>query len=104
MKRVLLIILLISFSFISCRKERTSLIPAVITGFDERKCMCCGGLMISPKNNPAPYAEPFYLVANNPSEFGITDQSQFPIYIEIDWKVDTSGCPGKIRITKFRRR
>lgn len=105
MKQLLIIlIVLMAAGLTSCKKEKLSLIPAVITGYDMRKCMCCGGLMINFQNDTTPYSGNFYLVANDPAEFGIDINSSFPVYVEVDWKVDTSGCPGKIRITQLKKR
>jgi hypothetical protein len=61
------------------RAEPEYLNDAVITGFDGRKCMCCGGLIINFNHEIKSYAGEFYLLENLPSEMGIDDSTKFPM-------------------------
>ena len=101
-----LLVAVISLSAISCDKsgqcsEGNELTKAIITGYDLRKCSCCGGLMITFSSNPQPNIAAFNLIANDPSEFGINQQTQFPVYISVNYK-KLDGCGDKVMITKFR--
>ena len=80
----------------------------IITGFDSRMCPCCGGLMINFSGETQPYKGNFYLITNDPSELGITNNSAFPIRIKVDWTQDdvvcTSGAIGNlIKITRYKK-
>ena len=75
---------------------------AIITGFDERACMCCGGLMITFNGETKPYTGDFKLIENS-SDIGISDKASFPIYVKLNWKADTTNPCHRIRITKMVR-
>ena len=92
----MIICLLVS---ISCQKTANTdiLTDAIITGYDLRDCICCGGLMVSFVNNPIPYSGEFYLVNNLPKDSGIDNNSKFPLYVKISWRDNSRVCGG----TKF---
>jgi hypothetical protein len=74
-----------------------------ITGFDMRDCVCCGGLMINFRNEIKSYTGEFYLIDNNPSEFGINDKTKFPVQMMVNWVKDSMKCSNQhIKITKFK--
>jgi hypothetical protein len=78
----------------------------VINGFDETStCDCCGGLKIRFEDDTKPYSAPFYIINNNPADLGITEESRFPCYLNIDWEADVSpGCSTPhIYITRFSK-
>ena len=85
--------------FICCQKTTNTdvLTDAIITGFDLRDCICCGGLMVSFVNNPIPYSGEFYLVNDLPKDSGIDNNTKFPLYVKISWKDNSNVCGG----TKF---
>ena len=100
--KILRLILIVFFLF-SCKKEQNFMNDGVITGYDMRDCVCCGGLMINFNNETSSYIGEYYLIDNNPGEIGISDSSKFPIYISVDWIKDTLTCPQQhIKITKFK--
>jgi len=80
------------FTSTSCNKSNSGtaamgLRDAVITGFDQRLCPCCGGPMINFENNPTPYSGRFYLVENDLSSYGISASSTFPLFVRVEYNV-----------------
>ena len=68
---------LVIFLLYSCQKGVRNA-NAVITGFDQRMCICCGGLMVSFDGEAQPYTGNFKLIENS-NELGISYNEQFPI-------------------------
>ncbi|MFK7925181.1 MAG: hypothetical protein AB8H47_24705 [Bacteroidia bacterium] len=65
---------------------------AIITGYDARRCMCCGGYMITLSDDPEKYAEP-YFQWNAQQEYDELDlEEDFPIYVKIDYTVNPDAC------------
>ncbi|MEP7228717.1 MAG: hypothetical protein ABI691_00615 [Ginsengibacter sp.] len=91
----------------SCQKEITQEVPyinnAIITGYDVRACVCCGGLMITFDGELKPYTGAFRLISNS-ADIGIKQTDTFPIYVKVDWKEDTTNICNHILITKIARR
>jgi hypothetical protein len=87
----------------SCKKEQPYMNDAIITGSDMRMCVCCGGLMITFNGETKPYTGDFKLIENS-ADLGITEKDTFPIYVKVDWKVDTTNICNHIIITRFKRR
>lgn len=84
----------------SCTKDKY-MSKAVITGFDDRMCICCGGLMINFEGETTPYQGDFYNLTNSPAELGIDSTTVFPMHIKADW-IKTNNCNGRvIKITRF---
>jgi hypothetical protein len=95
----------IGFAVVSCKKESNTKYKAVITGFDMRYCACCGGLVINFEGDTSFNSNNYYLIVNKPEEFGITYDSKFPIYVNVDWEKVPNGCLGReIKINKLVRR
>lgn len=89
--------------FISCRRNiSTYKSNAIITGFDKRMCICCGGLMINFNNDPTPYHSDFKLIFNS-TMTGITAKDTFPINVYVEYKIDTTNLCKPIVLTKFVR-
>lgn len=87
---------------LSCNKNKF-MATGAITGFDLRKCGCCGGLMINFDGNTQAYTGDFWLIKNNPAELGIDTATAFPVYIKIDYeRIASCGSP-TIRVTRFAR-
>ncbi|MEL6590020.1 MAG: hypothetical protein AAFQ68_08075 [Bacteroidota bacterium] len=65
----------------------------LITGLDARRCMCCGGYMITLTDNGEPYAEP-YFQWRPPADFDIIDleAADFPIKIQFSYELDEDAC------------
>lgn len=76
---------------------------AIIIGYDLRTCVCCGGLMITFNGETSPYTGDFKLIENS-GDLGVTDKDKFPLYVKVDWKVDTTNVCKHIIITRFARR
>ena len=76
---------------------------AIITGSDARTCVCCGGLMITFNGETRPYTGDFKLIENG-VDLGITEKDTFPVYVKVDWKVDTTNSCNHIIITRIGRR
>lgn len=108
MKRIsviltILIVIAITISS-ACKKEKSYMNSAVITGFDLRTCACCGGLLINFNGDTQSYKGNFFLVSNTASQLGITDSTIFPVYVQVDWVKDTVACMANtITITRFVR-
>jgi len=104
MKRAIVVIALM-FVFLfntSCRKEQPYMNNAIITGADARMCPCCGGLMITFNGETRPYTGDYKLIENS-SDLGITAKDSFPMYVKIDWKVDSTKTCNHIIITRWKR-
>lgn len=101
----LITIILALFFFVnnSCKKEAPYMNDAIITGSDLRTCICCGGLMITFNGEVRPYTGDFKLIDNG-GDLGITEKDSFPIYVKVDWKVDTTNVCNHIIITRVARR
>ena len=107
---VFIILALSFFLIVSCKKgtpyknDGTPYMnDAIITGLDARACICCGGLMITFNGETRPYYGDFRLIGNGGS-IGITGKDRFPIYVRVDWKVDTTNVCNRILITRIARR
>ena len=109
MKSTLIICLglaaIILFTDSSCKKDKTVLINAVITGFDSRGCPCCGGLMITFNGETKPYTGTFFLINNNPADLGISDNQTFPFLVRVDTINNPVKCSANfVNITKLEKR
>ncbi len=103
MKKCMVIIAVMSaLANATCQKEITPDYNAIITGFDSRKCVCCGGLMINFDGETKPYVGNFKLV-DNFADLSISESDKFPIYAKVEWKPDTTNACNHIVITKFKR-
>ncbi|MEM6347265.1 MAG: hypothetical protein AAF927_25470 [Bacteroidota bacterium] len=94
MKRsVLLLSLWGTLLLFSCQSEsvQKAQTEAIITGYDLALCACCGGLMITTGENPEKYGGEFYMLSNE-HDFPDLDRSEFPIYIRMDFTIDTERC------------
>lgn len=104
-----IILLLTLFANNSCKREATSnrgatnTNDAILTGPDQRVCLCCGGMMITFNGETKPYTGEFRQISNV-SDLGITPQDTFPIYVNVDWKEDTTNVCKWIFITRIKRR
>ena len=76
---------------------------AIITGFDARTCICCGGLMITFNGETRAYTGDFKLIENS-DDIRVTDRDRFPFYVKVDWKEDATNVCNHILITRIARR
>ncbi|MEP7110567.1 MAG: hypothetical protein ABI760_21420 [Ferruginibacter sp.] len=100
---VIIVLPIIIFPTSSCKKEQLYLNDAIITGFDARMCACCGGLMITFNGETRPYMGEFRLI-ENVTALGITDNDNFPIYVKVNWRTDTTSVCNHILLTSITRR
>ena len=98
---------ILSLSNLSCEKEG-NLDKGIITGFDNRMCPCCGGLLINFKVETQSYVGEFYLIKNPPEELGINPDTKFPLHVKVRWTQEglepvTCALANLIRVTNIRR-
>jgi hypothetical protein len=94
---VSLLLLLLS----SCSKEKY-MANAIITGYDMRMCACCGGLMLTFSNDPTPLQSDFFLVVNEDVSLDINANTQFPVYIKLDYEL-VNLCAQEVKILRFKK-
>ena len=109
MKHFTLILLAVSLLALpSCKKDNlpdgVHTNDGIITGNDGRMCMTCGGLMLTFSEDPKPYTAPFLLINNEPTDLGISEFGPFPIYVNVDWKGDTTDGRQRITVTRLTRK
>jgi len=99
---LVVVIAIATLTNLGCKKGKTYMNTAVITGFDLRTCACCGGLLLNFNGDTHSYEGNYFLVSNTPSQLGITDSTTFPVYMQVDWVKDTLAClSNTITITRF---
>ena len=97
----------LSISNLSCEKEGKP-DKGIITGFDNRMCPCCGGLLINFKGETQSYVGEFYLIKNTPEELGINPDTKFPLHVKVRWTQEgvhpvTCALANLIRVTSIKR-
>ena len=94
MKRLISIaaVLLMIFSFGNGCKKNNNMEDAILTAYDWRICICCGGLMITFSHDPDPYEEKFYLIRDMPDNISIDSSSDFPIYVKAEYVILQGIC------------
>lgn len=100
MKNILLAIIFVLSILTACKKNiDTSYSDGIITGFDARMCMCCGGYFI--KIDTLQYR--FY---ENPDTNIIkTNGAIFPIFVRLKWKLKDNACmPDLIDVLQMEKR
>lgn len=105
---VFIAMLFLVFTGLSCKKsgsQKNNAVQAVITGYDMRACVCCGGLMINFEGRTTPVVSPdYYQVKNDPASLGISATTVFPVYVDVTWVLEAQpGCGSKgfVRITSI---
>ena len=94
----------LSFLFSSCKKDDKYMSDAIITGYDARMCVCCGGLMITFNGDTQPNHGDFKLIDNS-ADIGINFNESFPIYVQVDWAAVPNKCSDDfIKVTKLKRK
>ena len=94
-----LLVLVISVTILSCKKEPQDEYNGKITGYDLRMCACCGGIFIQ-INNAA------YRFDSLPPKSGIDlAKDTFPIYVVVSWHKKITQCLGdEIILDKIRKK
>lgn len=79
---------------------------AVITGYDMRKCMCCGGWIIEIKDSTFRF---FEFPEGDKDKFNLPsfndNQSNYPINVRVIWKHSPEKCLGdEIIVERIEKR
>jgi hypothetical protein len=93
---IVTVIVLLVFSFcISCRKMPNYMGTATIVGFDFRKAICTGGVYLKIDGHPNSNdpANGLYDIESVPAPYQLSNFTNFPIRIRLDWKINTK-CSG----------
>ncbi len=106
MKRIILL-LFICVVYFSCQKDKGKSFQndGVITCIDARQCPClvgcpcvCGGLLFH-------FIDTVYttdIPLDNPGIFKLASNTQFPVYVKIDWQNTTRCGVTAIKITNYK--
>lgn len=104
MKLLKSIVLLALLMNISCKDNSTDIeihykSNGVITGYDFRECMCCGGMFIEINDST-------YRFWEFPKESNINQNNiEFPLNVSLDWSKKDSACmPDLIDVIRIRKR
>ena len=103
MKKIILLVLLISVTLLSCKKEPQQEYNGKITGYYLRLCACCGGNIIVIGNAT-------YRFLSLPPNSGIdlkndTGKYVIPIYVVVTWHKSDHPCKGdEIIIDAIRKK
>lgn len=94
------LLLLLLLLFQSCTEKYPDIAwqDAIITGFDNRECACCGGLMITLTENPVPYEAPFYQWDKAEDEYKFVDDEGFPIAVQVKFDSLPDHCGNWIEV------
>ena len=85
-------VLVLIFSLHAGCKKNKNYEDAIVTAYDWRICICCGGLMITFTHDPDPYNEKFYLIRDMPGNLSIDSSTDFPVYVRADYQILTGIC------------
>ncbi len=92
---VLISVVLVSLLMLnSCDKEDELLDDAVITGYDYRECLCCGGLIVNFGGSTDTFPDNYFLIRNKPEDTDLGPESDFPVFVHINWSVVKDLCGG----------
>lgn len=99
MKKLFFLTLLIIPILIGCNED-DSMDSGVITGIDVRECSCCGGFFIDIKDSTYRFQT---LPAG--SNIDLINNPNFPINVELNWKMKDTLCLGdEIIVLKISRK
>jgi hypothetical protein len=99
------LIFLIMMVIVACEKNDAFMGAGVLTGYDPRDCACCGGLLINLNSGSSElFTDSTYQVDIVPDNLNIDANSDFPIYIDLDYSKDTKKCGKTIDILRFKRK
>jgi len=72
----------------SCEKNNGFQNEGIISGYDYRKCMCCGGYFVEVEDS----TYRFYVM---PDDFNFDwETDTFPLNVLLDWRLDSAQCLG----------
>jgi hypothetical protein len=92
MKKLIPILCLILI-FASCEKFYVGPYKSqgTITGYNLGACATCGGLEIVIKDDTAKNPPPFYRINKTLTQLGISENTNFPINVNLNWQRETGG-------------
>ena len=94
--------IILSATFIGCDKETGYMGEGVITGYDPRDCVCCGGLLINLNfSSTEMFTDSTYQVDKVPQDFNIDSSADFPVFIRLDYQYTDALCGKTIDILRF---
>lgn len=88
MKKLIFTFSLALFTFSSCYKDVSYKNNGIITGQDDRMCMCCGGWFIDIDNT----TYRFYELPPS-SELNLENKT-YPILVKLNWIIKDETCLG----------
>jgi hypothetical protein len=96
------LILLILLTTCNKKQESTYMGEGVITGYDPRDCACCGGVLINLNSSSTEmFTDSTYQIDKVPENFNINVNSNFPIFIRLDYQYTGALCGTTIDIIRF---
>jgi hypothetical protein len=100
-----IVVVFLIFSLLACEKNKEYMGEGVITGFDVRDCACCGGLLINLNSSSIElYSDSTYQIDDVPQDFDIDNESDFPIFIKLDYSRNGKKCGKTIDILRFEKK
>ena len=86
MKKLLIPFLILLPILFACKKENNLIDTGVITGADERLCICCGGWFID-------IGDSTYLFKQLPPDSKLDlENESFPVAVFVKWQKDPDAC------------
>ncbi len=100
MKKIIIVGIFLILGFSSCTEDANEFMSnGVITGWDPRMCMCCGGYYINIDSS----TYRFYRLPDG-SKIDLENPT-FPIYVKLDWAKADNVCLGdEIKVLRIELR
>lgn len=92
---IIMLVVLTAVGISGCRKGY-DFRNATIVGQSIATCACCGGLLMEIEGEKPPGNLQYFQLKNQPAEFGIDNNTVFPVYGKVVWVTDESRCDGAI--------
>ena len=84
---------------VSCSAQDSLKSNGVITGYDLRECMCCGGYFIQIDSTKYRFDQ-----LPDSTDFTIPNNPEFPINVKLDWIPDSTACmPDMIIVQRIEK-
>ena len=99
MRKFTLYFIVFLFLAISCEKDHGYQNQGTLTGYDFRRCMCCGGYIVEIEDST-------YRFYNMPDGFTFNlEVDTFPLQVLLNWQSDSILCLGdEIIVSKMTRK
>ena len=96
---------MVILTIFACDKKEEYMAEGVITGYDPRDCACCGGLLINLNSSTTElFTDSTYQIDLVPADFDIYADSDFPVFIRLDYERNNKLCGKTIDILRFERK